>query len=52
MTRVDWLCIAWVFGLAFSMCVFAMPNWEEPALHIVKVRQVPTVIPKPVEVKR
>jgi len=52
MNRVDWLCVAWASGLAFSMCIFAMPNWEEPALHVVKVRQVPTVIPKPQEVVR
>jgi hypothetical protein len=46
-----WLAL-WVFGMAGAMCIFAWPRWEEPRLHVVKVKHVPTFIPKPVEVKR
>ena len=52
MTRVDWLCVAWVFGLAGAMCVFAWPSWEEPAIHVVKVKVQPVLIDGPTEVKR
>ncbi len=52
MTRVDWLCVLWLFGMAGAMCIYAMPTRDEPPVHVVKVRQVPPVVPAPVEVKR
>ncbi len=52
MTRVDWLCVVWVFGMVFSMCVYAMPSWDEPRIEVVKVKVQPVLIEGPREVKR
>ena len=52
MTSVDWLCVLWLFGMTGAMCVYAMPNWDDPPVHVVKVKQVVPFVPKPVEVVR
>jgi hypothetical protein len=44
--------VFWLFGMAGAMGVYAMPSWDDPPVHVVKVRQVPPVVPAPVEVKR
>jgi hypothetical protein len=52
MTRFDWCCVAWVFGLAFSMVIFAMPTWDERKIEVVKVKVQPVLIEGPREVRR
>ncbi len=56
MTRVDWLCVLWLFGFVGAMGVYAMPSWDEPTIdgniRVVKVKVQPVLIEGPREVKR
>lgn len=52
MTKFDVLCVVWLFGLTFSLVLYAWPSWEEPKVQVVKVRVNPILIDGPKEVRR